>query len=88
MNLSVIYIYIHNRILIVFSYLKHIVEAHKNHLSETVLLIEHTILFDRQTKIITSDNWAATCDFQQCGILTSVDSEEPLQPHFKLRNSK
>ena len=32
--------------------------------------------------------WAVTCDFQQCGILTSVNSDEPLQPHFKLRNSK
>ena len=31
---------------------------------------------------------AATCDFQQCGILTSVDSDEPLQPTFKLRNYK
>ena len=29
-----------------------------------------------------------TCDFQQCGILTSVDSDEPMQPPFKLRNSK
>ena len=29
-----------------------------------------------------------TCDFQQCGILTSVDSGEPVQPPFKLRNSK
>ena len=28
------------------------------------------------------------CDFQQCGILTSVDSDEPLQPSFKLRNYK
>ena len=28
------------------------------------------------------------CDFQQCGILTSIDSDEPLQPPFKLRNSK
>ena len=27
-------------------------------------------------------------DFQQCGILTSVDSEELVQPPFKLRNSK
>ena len=27
-------------------------------------------------------------EFQQCGILTSVDSEEPVQPPFKLRNSK
>ena len=33
-------------------------------------------------------NWAATCEFQQCGILTSVDSNEPVQPPFKLRNSK
>ena len=29
-----------------------------------------------------------TCDFQQCGILTSVDSDEPVQPSVKLRNSK
>ena len=28
-----------------------------------------------------------TCDFQQCYILTSVDSEEPVQPPFKLKNS-
>ena len=33
-------------------------------------------------------NRAATCDFQQCCILTCVDSDEPLQPPFKLRNSK
>ena len=31
---------------------------------------------------------ATTCDFQQCGILTSVNSDEPVQPPFKLRNSK
>ena len=36
-----------------------------------------------------ADNiWAVTCDFQQCGILTSVDSNEPVQPPLKLRNSK
>ena len=29
-----------------------------------------------------------TCDFQQCGILTSVDSDEPEQPPVKLRTSK
>ena len=29
-----------------------------------------------------------TCDFQQCGILTSVDSDEPVQSPFKRRNSK
>ena len=27
-----------------------------------------------------------TCDFQQCGILTSVGSHEPVQPPFKLKN--
>ena len=32
--------------------------------------------------------WAATCDFQQCGILTWIDSDEPVQPSVKLRNSK
>ena len=30
-------------------------------------------------------NCAATCDFQQCGILTSVNSDEPVQPPLKLR---
>ena len=29
----------------------------------------------------------ATLDFQQCGILTSVDSDKPVQLPFKLRNS-
>ena len=32
--------------------------------------------------------WALTCDFQQCGILTSVDSDGPVKPPFKLRISK
>ena len=32
--------------------------------------------------------WAVTRDFQQCGILTRVDSDKPVQPFFKLRNSK
>ena len=32
--------------------------------------------------------WAATPDFQQWGILTSVDSDEPVQPPVKHRNSK
>ena len=31
---------------------------------------------------------AVTFDFQQCGILTSVESDEPVQSPFKLRNSK
>ena len=29
-----------------------------------------------------------TCDFQKCGILIRVDSDELVQPPFKLRNSK
>ena len=29
-----------------------------------------------------------TCAFQQCGILTSVDLDEPIQPPVKLRSSK
>ena len=32
--------------------------------------------------------WAVTCDFKQCGILTSVYSDKPVQPTFKLRTSK
>ena len=28
------------------------------------------------------------CDFQRCGILTSVDSDEPVQSPFRLRISK
>ena len=32
--------------------------------------------------------WAVICDFQQCGVLTSVDSDHPSQPPFKLKNSK
>ena len=32
--------------------------------------------------------WAVTWDFQQCGILTNVDSDEPVVSPFKLRNSK
>ena len=29
-----------------------------------------------------------TCDFRQCDILTSVDSDKPVQPPVKLRDSK
>ena len=30
----------------------------------------------------------ATIEFHQCGMLTSVDADKPLQPPFKRRNSK
>ena len=32
--------------------------------------------------------WATACDFQQYGILTWIDSDEPVHPLFKLRISK
>ena len=32
--------------------------------------------------------WASTRDFQLCSILTSVDSDEPVQPPFQLKHSK
>ena len=37
---------------------------------------------------VTKHIWVVTCDFQQCGVLTSEDSDEPVQIPFKLRNSK
>ena len=43
------------------------------------------------THVITAEQtviWAAAWDFQQFDIWTSVDLDEPLQPAFKLRNSK
>ena len=44
---------------------------------------------EQMTKVLTGGLSAKfKCDFQQCGILTSVDSDEPVQPSFKLRNSK
>ena len=41
-----------------------------------------------ESKDVVKSISATTCDFQQCGILTSVDSEEPVQPSVNLRNSK
>ena len=29
-----------------------------------------------------------TCDFQQCDILTSIDSDKHVQPPYRLRSSK
>ena len=39
-------------------------------------------------RIQDTDIWVVAWDFQQCSILTCVDSDEPVQPPFKLRNSK
>ena len=37
---------------------------------------------------VSKYKWAMTCDFQQCGILTSVNLDKPVQLPFKLKNSK
>ena len=43
---------------------------------QNCLIIHHT------------NKWAVAWDFQQFDILTIVDSDKPLHPPFKLRNSK
>ena len=37
---------------------------------------------------LREDDLSHGSDFQQCGILTNVDSYEPVQPPVKLRNPK
>ena len=37
---------------------------------------------------IYTPNWAMAWDFQQCGRLTCVDSDKPVQPPFRFGNSK
>ena len=37
-----------------------------------------------KSKMHLHNNRAVTCDFQHFGILTSVDSDEHVQPAFKL----
>ena len=50
------------------------------------------IIFESKIEIIVLSTclniWAETWDFQQCGILTWIDSGEPVPPPFELRNSK
>ena len=48
-----------------------------------------TISWNKHTQLHSETyNWASAWYFQHFDILTSVDSDEPLQPPFKLRNSK
>ena len=58
------------------------------HFSLAVHIKSKTNGFTAHSQQSKGNNWAATCDFQQCGILTSVDSDMPVQPPFKLRTSK
>ena len=39
-------------------------------------------------RLLNVSKWAATCDFQQYGILTFVDTDEPVQPPLDRRKSK
>ena len=43
---------------------------------------------DFREMFVLNEKWGMACDFEQCGILTSVDLDEPVQPPLKLRNSK
>ena len=52
--------------------------------------IEKLDIFSSTCFDICSKNFSVVskCDFQQCGIFTSVDSDEPVPPFFTSRNSK
>ena len=39
-------------------------------------------IIDSKESHVKITKLAMTCDFQQCRILTSVDSDEPVQPPF------
>ena len=49
---------------------------------------ENTNLSNKVNKETQIHDLKISGGFQQCGILTSVDSDEHVQPHIKLRNSK
>ena len=55
-------------------------KVHINYLSQNFNVIP--------SEVETNGKRAVTCDFQQCGILTSVNSGEPVQPPSNFRNSK
>ena len=53
----------------------------------TIILLPPLILFssmDFKHKIIQWNCRGLTLDFRQCGILTSVDSDEAVQPFLRL----
>ena len=54
-------------------------------LSGVDLFKEHSLV---SRVYIYNNTWANARDFTQCTILTCVDSDEPVQPPLKLRNSK
>ena len=53
------------------------------------ILGSNVLFISMYDELIRNKNIRASArDFQQFDILTSVDSDEPVQPPFKLRNSK
>ena len=64
-----------------------IILRYHGHYHDIVIETSHHHMGLDTTKPVV-DKWAATCNFKQCGVLTSVDSDEPVQPHVKLRKSK
>ena len=67
-----------------------VLRKHRFQKSHTCMFYCSGNLWTLISKIIVNarqDIIAAICDFQQCGILTSVDSDKSVQPTFKLRNS-
>ena len=74
------------------------ITIYEPHVWNALLKIRHVLYSSNQQMMLLyrygmmdqseQNKSATTCDFQQCGILTSVDSDELGQPPFKLRNSK
>ena len=55
---------------------------------DTVVLIYRYRAIKAHSGKLLDMYWAVTCDFQQCVILTSVDTDMPVQPIFTPSNSK
>ena len=49
---------------------------------------KRSVMTETLERFIYGNNYTVTCDYQQCGILTCADSDKPVQPPLKLRNSK
>ena len=56
----------------------------------TLACVTHSYVSPEEALIPMTErsNWAMACDFQQYGILTCVDLDEPLQPPFKLKTPR
>ena len=54
------------------------------HLCEILLNLGHLLREILWQPEYWPNIWSATCDFEQCGILSSVDSDEPVQPPLQM----